>query len=525
MPYILVFEEDGVEQRREVHEEELVAGRSPDCGLVLSQAGISRRHCRFLLKGDDVFVEDLNSKNGTRVNGVYIKNSRLASGDEILIAEFPVRYESEDSDEEHIEELGEDDFYDGQVVLSEEKDLQEEAGTIIREVNDLNDIIAHYEAKEDAASALEQSQLKVTKIMSSLVEMAKALLQVKTVEGITQKVMDIVFEHLPADRGFLMLENDRKELKPRVVKHRHGGGADQIQISKTIATKVFREGVAILTTDAQIDPRFSAGESIRFLGIKSAMCVPLSNNKKTIGLIYLDSPTSAAVFDQIDLDMLSAMGNFAAVGIEQALLQQKIQQESKVRQHLERYHSPSIVNRILKNTASAVEADSEFSLQVQERDVTILFADIVGFTPLSERLAPGRIAELLNEYFSVMTEIIFRYEGTLDKYIGDAIMAIFGAPNTMEDHPFRAVCSGVEMLEKLEELNAGPRRGRALRHSHRHQHRSRRRGRYRFRQTHGLHRTRQHRQRGLTYRVLRLQNQPGRGRRRHLRTHSKLFRL
>ena len=89
----------------------------------------------------------------------------------------------------------------------------------------------------------------------------------------------------------------------------------------------------------------------------------------------------------------------------------------------------------------------------ENADLAILFADIVGFTPMSERMPPNRIAELLNEYFSAMTEILFKYEGTLDKYIGDAIMAIFGAPNNMADHPDRAVRTALDMLEELNELN------------------------------------------------------------------------
>jgi adenylate cyclase len=267
--------------------------------------------------------------------------------------------------------------------------------------------------------------------------------------------MTLIFENLPADRGCLMLRNAEGVLQSRVVKHRDPLQANQaIEISKTIANKVLNDKMAILTTDAQVDPRFSAGESIRFLGIKSAMCVPLFHKKKTIGIIYLDSPTSAAVFAPHQLDLLTALANFAAVGIEQAQLSEKIQQETSVRERLERYHSPSIVNRILKDISAGPANTAEFHLNAEIREVSVLFADIVGFTPMSAKFPPNRVAQLLNEYFSEMTEVIFAYEGPLDKYIGDAIMAIFGAPNTMLDHAYRAVCTALEMLEKLESINA-----------------------------------------------------------------------
>jgi adenylate cyclase len=113
---------------------------------------------------------------------------------------------------------------------------------------------------------------------------------------------------------------------------------------------------------------------------------------------------------------------------------------------LERYHSPSVINRILNATETE-------SIDAQEVDTTVMFSDIVGFTGMSEKMEPHRVALLLNEYFGEMTEIIFKYEGTLDKFIGDAIMAVFGAPLAMEDHAVRAVKTALEMREKLREFN------------------------------------------------------------------------
>lgn len=443
MPYFLSYQDHGAPQRVEVGEAEYVIGRAPDCNLVLVQAGISRNHCRIVQDGDDYSLEDLNSKNGTRVNGIYVKTVRLGNGDVIQIGEYRLEFQSDAQAE-----------VQQRVVLSEEKALQEEAGTIIRHVNELKDIIAQYEKQEKEAKAAQVAPPEdaAKRIMSVLIDVAKTLIQVKSLSEILHSLMDLIFAHLPADRGFVMLADENDCLEPKVIKHRHMHQAENIEISKTIAEKVFHEDVAILTTDAQVDPRFSAGESIRFLGIKSAMCVPLFHKNKTIGIIYLDSPTSAAIFGPMDLDLLTAMANFAAVGIEQAQLSEKVNQETKIRHRLERYHSPSIVNRILKSTQSNIS--NEFRLSVQERDVTVLFADIVGFTPMAERMPPSQIALLLNDYFSEMTDVVFKYEGTLDKYIGDAIMAIFGAPDKMPNHPERAVLAALDMLRKLETINA-----------------------------------------------------------------------
>lgn len=446
MAYILRYAEGGQEKTLEITKDAYLLGRAPDCDLVLAQPGISRHHCRISQANGEFAIEDLKSKNGTRVNNIYIRKSRLSPGDSIVLAEFSLNFEAKEEPQARL-----DHTTDQMVLLSEQKELQEEAGTIIQEISEIQDIIAQYDQEQQVSQRQEESTDEARRIMSVIIEVAQALIAVKNVDEIINKVMDLIFENLPADRGFLMLEDENGALAAKVIKHRTAADQSTIEISRTIANKALKDKCAILTTDAQVDPRFKAGESIRFLGIKSAMCVPLYHKLKSIGIIYLDCPTSSAIFSRTDLDLLAAMANFAAVGIEQAQLAEKIQRESSVRERLERYHSPSIVNRILSNLAEG--AGDGATLKAEEREVSVLFADIVGFTPMSERLPPAKIAELLNHYFSVMTDVIFKFEGTLDKYIGDAIMAVFGAPNAMEDHASRAVHAALGMLASLEEVN------------------------------------------------------------------------
>lgn len=446
MPYVLQFAEGGQEKKVQVNEREFLLGRAPDCHLVLNQPGISRHHCKIIEHNGEYEVEDLHSKNGTRVNNIYVSKMKLTPGDTLLVAEFRVKFQPvvQGADAEDVSTS------DRMVLLSANKELHEEAGTIFRKVNDYQEIIAQYD--QQPVQDQPKGDTDAQRIMRVIIEVAQALIAVKSLDEIIGKLMDLIFEYLPADRGFLMLRNPEGELEPQVVKHREAERSETIEISRTIAKKAMDDKMAILTTDAQVDPRFAAGESIRFLGIKSAMCVPLFHKSKTIGIIYLDSPTATAIFGPSDLDLLTAMANFAAVGIEQAQLSEKIQQETSIRERLARYHSPSIVSRILKDIGQATT--NEFRLKAEERDVSILFADIVGFTPIAERMPPHKVADLLNEYFSEMTEVIFGYEGTLDKYIGDAIMAVFGAPNRMDDHAFRSVSTALDMLGKLHELNA-----------------------------------------------------------------------
>jgi len=138
----------------------------------------------------------------------------------------------------------------------------------------------------------------------------------------------------------------------------------------------------------------------------------------------------------------------ASCGNEEAELAEKAKQEARRRERLARYHSPAVVERVLHDDPSTEEGAS------QERDVTILFADLVKFTTMSETMPAEQVVRILNAFFSKMTEIVFAHEGTVDKFIGDAILVVFGAPIAQADHARRAINTAKAMQAALEELNA-----------------------------------------------------------------------
>jgi adenylate cyclase len=452
--YRLLYQDGDVPQSYTFTTGEVVIGRSPDCQIVLKDFGISRTHAKIVVDEDGIRIADLKSKNGTQVNGVPIVEAPLRDGDRILLGKFQLAFSK---------------TLEGKVVLDEDKPLSEEAGTIIRSVGELSRLLSTNDTKggvaaADAKKAPDVVEIeKSNRILKVLTKVAETLIAVRPVEEVLEQVMDIVFEHVPSDRGFLMLQEEPgNKLVPMVIKHRNpGSGVDsgKITISKTIADRVLKDRVSILTSDAMVDPRFGAGDSIRFHGIRSAMCAPLWNKDQVIGIIHVDSPMLTNCFTLNDLDLLTALANYAAVAVERARLNQKIVAEEKKRERLGRFLSPQVTQRILNASDSQGAA-----LGVPEvKDVSILFADIVGFTSMSEKMSPAAVALLLNDYLSRMTDVIFKYEGTLDKYIGDAIMAVYGAPLDMPDHAAQAVKSALEMQERLTEFNSERKEGPHLR--------------------------------------------------------------
>jgi adenylate cyclase len=184
------------------------------------------------------------------------------------------------------------------------------------------------------------------------------------------------------------------------------------------------------------------------MNVRSFMCAPLWNRNEVIGVLYCDNPRSRQ-FTADDLEVFTALCNYAAVAIEQARLSHQLMEETRRRERLQRYHSPGVVNRILHS-----ETSIEGRFITHERDVTVMFSDIVGFTKLCEQLQPAAIGEMLNDYFGRMAEIVFEHEGTLDKFVGDALLAVFGAPFDQPDHAERCVAAAIDMRRELQRINA-----------------------------------------------------------------------
>lgn len=418
---------------------EVSIGRASDNDIVINDFGVSRHHAKVVLEDGSCYVIDLNSRNGTRVNNALVTRGNVKDGDEINLGKFPIRFTKTTDDKVQIDEEKEDNLFN--------------PGTFIKPISDIRKIIPDSLPTIQPTSSTEERLAvdieKSNQILGILIKVAQSLLTVQPLDDVLNLVMNLIFEHLPAERGFLMLYDEHsKELIPKVVKYRsQSGDTSKITISKTITNKVYQDKVSILTSDAQMDPRFDGGASIIFHSIRSAMCAPLWNKDDVTGVVFIDSSTRTGSFTPADLDMLTALANYAAIGIEQARLNEKIAEEMRRRSQLERYHSPAVINRIMSASSS------DQSIDAQELEVTVLFSDIVGFTSMSEKMEPHRVALLLNDYFAEMTDIIFKYDGTLDKFIGDAIMAVFGAPLASEDHAMRAVRSAIEMRDRLKIWN------------------------------------------------------------------------
>jgi adenylate cyclase len=406
-------------------EGETLVGRSQICNLVMKDPSASRRHARFEVKEGRCFVEDLGSSAGTCKNGEFITRAELRDGDVVSLGQmqFAVREPAP----EQVALSGMHSFTNATVILP----------------------IARFAVPRSPGTDPKARDIDSNRLVAMLSDVSCELVRSTSLSQILDRIVALTFEMTHADRVFLMLMDEQSgELVPRVARCRDGTPSHGATISRTIAGTVFKDRVALLASDAQLDSRFEPSESILLQGIRSCMCAPLWHDTDVIGILYVDNPESSR-FSAGDLNLFTTLSNYAAVAIEHARLAARLLEERRQRERLQRYHSPRVIERILEG-----ENETGANFIAQERQISVLFADIVGFTTLSEQMTPPEVAKLLNQFFEAMIDVIFAHEGTLDKFIGDAILATFGAALPQQDHAVRCVRAALDMRKALASFNA-----------------------------------------------------------------------
>jgi adenylate cyclase len=429
MAWLVVNEEGQSPQIAEIAGTPFRIGRRAGNDLVLSDQGASRDHSRIEQDGEAWRLLDLGAANGTYLNGQRLaphSPERLQPGDEIRIGRATIHFFEKRPGTEPIG-VGEAGVVDStQLLPAGHPPSFARSPDLVR-------------------VATEVSLPRKLEYFTVLHELAKLLLAARGLRDIGQTALDLLFRVMPVERAAIALAGAAPGPLATLVQHTRKGG-DVVTISQTISNWVLRERVAIITSDARHDPRFQRGESIHMYNVRSAMCVPLWSETDTQGLLYLDNLFDAHAFTEEELELVTAVANQVAIGIRQIRLTEQIRDEAIIRANLARYHSPDVVEMILRQSREGRNVGIETTDEV----VTVLFADISGFTSLSERLSPAEIAALLNLFFDRATRAIFLFKGSVNKYIGDAIMAIFGAPIPSGKHSELAVRAAVGMRDEVE---------------------------------------------------------------------------
>lgn len=463
MPSLYVATNDGKIFNFPISKNKITIGRSNKNDLALNDKTVSRYHTEISKLKKGYFLTDLGSFNGTKVNGKPVQGFFLQHNDRIRLGSTTLTF-LVDNDTSVKERES--------VVLTSESDQEREGQKIVKSsplegrresqelLISLGDKKIIKRGETDPASKKEvmrsreylSNLARSNKVLFILYEISRNLNQIHDFNELLRKIMDFIFMVIDADYGFLIIIGDNKEdnLIPVVVKYKTGydKSRQEIKASRTLINKVIKDKVALLTSNAMADSRLDAAKSLLLQQVRSAICVPLWKKDEIIGVMQLDSIRLDNQFNQDDLELLKAIGSQVSMVIEQAALNEQIREEERMRNRLQRFHSPQVIEMILKGGEETIDV----IMEPKELTATILFIDIVGFTHLSETMPPREINIILNRYFSRMTDIVFSYDGTLDKYIGDGLMAVFGAPMEKDDDAERATRAALEIRRQLTSM-------------------------------------------------------------------------
>src|ERR1044072_5246156 len=428
-------------------------GRAPDNCVVLDDPRASRHHA-FIKSDDGTFTivdgvmaggQLRRSANKVFINGEPRYEYQLTNGDRVTIGAAPVRFEQRA--EERTPDVKYDDKPLGHTQL----------------LISANDVMATVLRSKPSASVtlptrdkeIEELRRKAD-ILAVLYEMSKTLGSVFDLNAIFAKATDIIFRVTPADRVVALLADgtvgpgeDDVNLNPGATRARDEkleAHAKKLAIGRTITRKVMKDRVALLSQDAAADAQFGGVESIVSQGVRSTICAPLIAESGVHGALYADRLDPFAAFKPDDLELITAVAAQTAVAVENARAHERLAREEVARANYSRFLPEYVVKQMLENPES-------FKLGGVNQTITILFADIRGFTSISEHAPPEKIVGLLNRYFSAMTDIIFAHGGTLDKYLGDGLMALFGAPTTTPEDASNALNAAVAMQRRLLGIN------------------------------------------------------------------------
>ncbi|HJU55651.1 MAG TPA: adenylate/guanylate cyclase domain-containing protein [Pyrinomonadaceae bacterium] len=431
-------------------------GRAPDNTIVLDDPRASRHHAHIRFDDPGYTIVDgvimngqvRRSANKVFVNGEARYEHPLKDGDRVTIGASTLRFEQPQA--ERTTDVRYDDKPLGhtQLLIS----ANDVMTTVLRTSKPPVSAVPTT-APSERDKEVEALQRKAN-ILAEMYEMSKTLGSVFDLNAIFAKATDIIFRSTPADRVVALLaeggrDGEDVELVPVATRARDEkleAHAKKLTIGRTITRKVMKDRVALLSQDAAAEAMFAGVESIVSQGVRSTICAPLVAESGVHGALYADRLDPFAAFKPDDLELITAVAAQTAVAVENARAHERLAREEVARANYSRFLPEYVVKQMLENPES-------FKLGGASQIITVLFADIRGFTRLSEHANPEKVVQLLNKYFSAMTDIIFAHGGTLDKYLGDGLMALFGAPTATPQDATNALNAAVAMQRRVLSIN------------------------------------------------------------------------
>lgn len=260
----------------------------------------------------------------------------------------------------------------------------------------------------------------------------------RSVEAMVDRILSVVFELLPADGAAVWLTTGQYASKSKA-------GDRRIEVPRAVIDQALSTPNGLLAHNALVDERFDRSQSVMLRGVKSVMAVPMRARDKVIGILYVESVSMSAAFTDEDVPLLDAIASQAAILLDNAALVAQVQREVETRASLSRFLSSAAVEEVLSGRM-------QVNLEGHAEEITVLFADIRGFTTLSSHMRAEEVVRFLNAFFGEAVDAVEKNRGIVDKFIGDCVMGLWGAVGQREDHARNAIAAALELVQRASRI-------------------------------------------------------------------------
>ena len=445
---LLIYKPDGSTEVFEIVKPVIKIGRAGGNDLVLddSQRSISREQAQIVCAdGAPPLLTDLKSANGTFLNEHPVtKATHLYPDDVIRIAQYRIIYRDPEA-KFHPTEPDKPHPFQIQASPHALNELQARAGLL--------HLTDHADLPHDS---------REFRALDLLHEVGVQLARTVTIADVTETAVDLLFRIEGVQRSTLMLWDEQRQAFLNAPLFLRGARkmdhsqslADydprNLVLSKTILQKVRSENRPLHIRDTRSADLAQAASIVRS-GIQAAFCSPLTCYGRLLGVLYADNLVSAEAFTSADFRVFTSIAAQSGLALASALTRGELTKHQIEQAAMRLYLPPQVADLITSN-------DGSIELGGVLQPVTVLYADIRGFTRFSEEMDAREVVMLLNEFFTAMTQVIFESGGTLDKYIGDCVMALFGAPVPADDDLVRGLGAARNIQREVARMNASRRR-------------------------------------------------------------------
>lgn len=286
--------------------------------------------------------------------------------------------------------------------------------------------------------------------LNTLYQIGKSVTRLTHLDDLLPRVVDAAVQVIDAEQGtLLLLEGDQLICRAHKAHSDKAARAINEACSDRIAARAAASGEAVVLAPDELARYREQNPTLP----SAVACIPLRVRGHVLGVLSIENVSvGARAFTEQDGALLEMLADYAAIAIENArnyaaLEKSTAERTETLRSAFARYVAPTVVERVLSNPAM-------MALGGTRREISVVFADVRGYTALTEHAEPEEVVALLNDYFRLATDVIFSREGTLDKFLGDAVMAFFNAPEDQHDHVYRAVDAALALQHAIAERNA-----------------------------------------------------------------------